>query len=111
MKNNIRESKKIAISILWTISLLIATLFVFITTKLYPTIDLRISMILFFIIDIGFIIALILGVKTKKTSIVIFSVISNGIFFILLSIFIFLLLIAHGISEPWIPPWLFPARS
>ncbi|MCI0763624.1 hypothetical protein [Bacillus sp. TL12] len=100
MKNNIRESKKIAIPILWIISLLIATLLVFITTKLYPTINLQISMILFFIIDIGFIIALILGVMTKKTSIVIFSVISNGIFFILLSIFIFLLLIAHGISEP-----------
>ncbi|PFK31466.1 hypothetical protein COI93_20800 [Bacillus cereus] len=100
MENNIRESKKIAKPIIWTISLLIATLLVFVTTRLYPNTDLRISIILLTIIDIGFIVALVLGIKTKNTSIMIFSIMSNGIFFILLSVFIFLLLLANGISEP-----------
>ncbi|PEY32475.1 hypothetical protein CN354_21055 [Bacillus cereus] len=94
-----REGKKIAKPILWTISSLVATLLVFVITRLYPNTDLQISIVLLAIIDIGFIVALILGVKTKNTSIMIFNVISNGIFFILLSIFIFLLLIANGISE------------
>ncbi|PFD96415.1 hypothetical protein COE15_06060 [Bacillus cereus] len=95
-----RESRKIATPILWTISLLVATLLVFVITRLYPNTNLQISIVLFSIIDIGFIVALILGIKTKNASIMIFSVISNGIFFILLSIFIFLLLVANGISEP-----------
>ncbi|MEN1938576.1 hypothetical protein AAIE21_24285 [Paenibacillus sp. 102] len=99
MENNMRESKTIAKPILWTISLLIATLFVFVTSRLYPNTDLRISIVLLTVIDIGFIVALILGIKTKNASIMIFSVISNGIFFILLSIYIFLLLVANGISE------------
>ncbi|WP_144561199.1 hypothetical protein [Bacillus mycoides] len=100
MENNIQESKKVANPIIWTISLLIATLLVFVTTKLYPNTDLRISIILLTIIDIGFIVAFVLGIKTKNASIMIFSIISNGIFFILLSIIIFLLLLANGISEP-----------
>ncbi|MEY8348854.1 hypothetical protein AALF16_11210 [Bacillus cereus] len=100
MENNIQESKKVAKPILWTIVLLIATLFIFIITRLYPNIDLRISIILLTLIDIGFIVALVLGIKTKNASIMIFSIISNGIFFILLSIIIFLLLLANGISEP-----------
>ncbi|WP_243524994.1 hypothetical protein [Bacillus pseudomycoides] len=99
MGNNMREGKKIAKPILWTISLLVATLLVFVTTRLYPNTDLQISIVLLAIMDIGFIVALILGVKTQNTSIMIFNVISNGIFFILLSIFIFLPLIANGISE------------
>lgn len=100
MENNIQESKNVTKPIIWTISLLIATLLVFVATRLYPNTDLRISILLLAIIDIGFIVTLILGVKTKNASIVIFSTISNSIFFILLSIFIFLLLLANGISEP-----------
>ncbi|MEI4619675.1 hypothetical protein [Bacillus cereus] len=57
MENNMRESKTIAKPILWTISLLIATLFVFVTSRLYPNTDLRISIVLLTIIDIGFIVA------------------------------------------------------
>jgi hypothetical protein len=62
--------------------------------------DLTIPLWLFFAIDIGFIVALVLGVRTKKPSVVWFSIIANSIFFVLLSGVMFLLAIANGISEP-----------
>jgi cation transporter-like permease len=58
------------------------------------------AFVVFFAIDIGFIVALVLGVRTKKPSVVWFSIIANSIFFVLLSGVMFLLAIANGISEP-----------
>lgn len=94
-----RESKKIAIPILWSISLITAAFLIFSTTRLVRNVNLWTLIILFSIIDAGFIIAFILGVKSKKLSIMIFSIILNSICFMLLSIIIFLLLVANGISE------------
>ncbi|WP_421085519.1 hypothetical protein ACN5XJ_17335 [Priestia sp. MF3] len=58
------------------------------------------AFVVFFAIDVGFIVALVLGVRTKKPSVVWFSIITNSIFFVLLSALMFLLAIANGISEP-----------
>ncbi|WP_394556523.1 hypothetical protein [Priestia aryabhattai] len=44
--------------------------------------------------------ALVLGIRTKKPSVMWFSIITNSIFFVLLSALMFLLAIANGISEP-----------
>ncbi|MBE6185399.1 MAG: hypothetical protein E7150_14225 [Bacillus sp. (in: Bacteria)] len=65
-----------------------------------PNTGLWVGIILYLIIDIGFLIAIFLGIKTRKKSIVIFSIISNGIFFILLFLFIFILAFANGILVP-----------
>lgn len=99
-----KESKPI----LLTIMLLTAAFVVFFANRLLPqnsifpseTGDLTILLWLFFAIDIGFIVALVLGVRTKKPSVMWFSIIANSIFFVLLSGLIFLLAIANGISEP-----------
>ncbi|MEB2293551.1 hypothetical protein ABEY50_01370 [Priestia megaterium] len=99
-----KESKPI----LLTVILITVAFVVFFANRLLPqnsifpseTGDLTILLWLFFVIDIGFIVALILGVRTKKPSVVWFSIITNSIFFVLLSGLIFLLAIANGISEP-----------
>ncbi|GAB1765330.1 hypothetical protein [Priestia megaterium] len=94
--------------ILLTVILLAAAFVVFLANRLLPqnsifpseTGDLTIPLWLFFAIDVGFIVALVLGVRTKKQSVVWFSIIANSIFFVLLSGLMFLLAIANGISEP-----------
>ncbi|MFP7487294.1 hypothetical protein SFC65_24390 [Priestia filamentosa] len=99
-----KESKPIILTVL----LLIATFFVVFANWLFPqnsifpnrSGDLTITLWLLSVIDIGFIVALILGIRTKKPSIIWFSIISNGMFFILLSAVMLLLAIANGISEP-----------
>ncbi|WP_129703185.1 hypothetical protein [Priestia megaterium] len=99
-----KENKPIVL----TVILMAAAFVVFFANWLFPqksifpstTGDLTIPLGLFFAIDVGFIVALVLGVRTKKTSFVWFSIIANSIFFVLLSGLIFLLAIANGISEP-----------
>lgn len=94
--------------ILLTVILMAAAFAVFFANWLFPqnlifpseTGDLTILLWLFFTIDVGFIVALILGVRKKKPSVVWFSIIANSIFFVLLSGLMFLLAIANGISEP-----------
>ncbi|MGB3781874.1 hypothetical protein ACQKGA_17920 [Priestia megaterium] len=94
--------------ILLTVILLAAAFVVFFANRLLPqnsifpseTGDLTILLWLFFAIDVGFIVALVLGVRTKRPSVVWFSIIANSIFFVLVSALIFLLAIANGISEP-----------
>ncbi|MCM3643866.1 hypothetical protein V7Z47_22320 [Priestia megaterium] len=95
-------------SIVLTVILLVAAFVVFFANRLLPqnsvfpseTGDLTILLWLFFAIDVGFIVALVLGIRTKKPSVVWFSIIANSIFFVLLSGLIFLLAIANSISEP-----------
>ena len=99
-----KESKPI----LLTVILIAVAFVVFFANRLLPqnsifpseTGDLTIPLGLFFAIDVGFIVALVLGVRTKKPSVVWFSILANSIFFVLLSGLIFLLAIANGISEP-----------
>ncbi|MCM3770275.1 hypothetical protein [Priestia aryabhattai] len=93
--------------ILLTVILLAAAVVVFFADWLFPQNstfpsrrgDLTIPLWLFFAIDVGFIVALVLGVRTKKPSVVWFSIIANSIFFVLLSGVMILLMIANGISE------------
>ena len=94
--------------ILLTVILLVAAFVVFFADWIFPSNsifpnrsgDLTIVLWLFFAIDLGFIVALVLGVRTKKPSVVWFSIIANSIFIVLLSGLMFLLAIANGISEP-----------
>lgn len=87
--------------ILLTLCLLAAVFIVFILSRSFPNSigDLTTTVWIYLFIDMGFIVSLILGVRTKKPSFMWFSIISNGIFFTILSIFIFLLTLANGLSE------------
>ncbi|MCU7712969.1 MULTISPECIES: hypothetical protein [Priestia] len=100
MNSQIQKEKKMGKPIVLTVCLIVATIIVFLISRTFPNMELWISIVLLSIIDIGFIISLILGVRTKKTSVVWFSILANGVFFILLTILIFLLAVANGISEP-----------
>ncbi len=83
-----------------TVVLIIAALLVlFFGSRVY-NLDLRVSIFLFSLIDIGFLVAMILGTKTKQFGIRVLSVISNGIFFIALTLFTLALALAYGISGP-----------
>ncbi|MGE8206862.1 hypothetical protein ACQKP0_20330 [Heyndrickxia sp. NPDC080065] len=99
MKEHQENSKEFHPIILSFVLFLVA-LFVFFTGRSFPNISLWIHICLYFLIDIGFIVSLILGVKVKNTSVKIFSILLNTIFIIPLSVFLFLLLLANGISEP-----------
>ena len=100
MDNQSKENKQAAISLIMTVVLVVAALLVLFIGRSFPNTDLRISIFLFLLIDIGFIVAMILGVKTKQTGIRIISVVSNGIFIVALSFFTFALALAYGLSGP-----------
>lgn len=85
--------------IILTMVLLIAALLVFFIPRLFPGTSLWVGIILFFIIDVGFIVAFVLGMKSKQRSVKVFSIIINGLLFIFLSAIIYLLLLANSIAE------------
>ncbi|WP_338472612.1 hypothetical protein R4Z10_07690 [Niallia sp. XMNu-256] len=88
--------------IILTLALFLVALFVFFffNGRIFPNMNLWIPIILYLLIDIGFIVSLILGIRSKNISVKIFSILSNFTFMIPLSIWLFLLLLANGISEP-----------
>ncbi|CAM4287392.1 hypothetical protein BAMA_04085 [Bacillus manliponensis] len=85
--------------IILTMVLLIAALLVFFIPRLFPGTSLWVGIILFFIIDVGFIVAFVLGMKSKQRSVKVFSIIINGLLFIFLSAIIYLLLLVNSIAE------------
>lgn len=83
-----------------TLSLVLAAIIVLVIGWALPNMNFWVYFFLYGFIDFGFILAMILGIRTKNKPVMIFSVIANSIFFVALSSFIFLLLLGHGISEP-----------
>ncbi|WP_369899572.1 hypothetical protein [Bacillus manliponensis] len=98
MSNDIQPNNQEAKPIILTLFLLIAALLVFFIPRLFPGTSLWVGIILFFIIDVGFIVAFVLGMKSKQRSVKVFSIISNGLLFVFLSTVIYLLLFVKGIS-------------
>ncbi|MGX1265427.1 glucan phosphoethanolaminetransferase (alkaline phosphatase superfamily) [Rossellomorea marisflavi] len=82
-----------------TAVLLVASIIVFPVAKLVKA-DLWLPITLFAIVDAGFVFALILGVKSNRRFVKVFSLLANGTFIVATSFMIYLLLIANGISEP-----------
>nr|WP_295973253.1 hypothetical protein [uncultured Bacillus sp.] len=97
-----QENSKDFYPIILTLVLFLAALIVFVMGRLgvFANIGLWLPICLYALIDIGFIVALILGVKSKNVNVKIFSAISNMIFCILISIYLLLLLIAVAIAGP-----------
>ncbi|MCE4048659.1 hypothetical protein [Bacillus sp. Au-Bac7] len=100
MSEQTQEIRKGFNPIALTVTLLVLAFIVFSVFRYFPNVHMLVSITLYFIIDIGFIVAMILGIKTKDKPIMVFSIISNSIFFVLLSLFTFLLLVAYGIGGP-----------
>ena len=65
-----------------------------------PNLNLWNLIFLYILIDIGFLVSLILGAKSKISAVKVFSILSNMALMIPLSILIYLLLLANGMSEP-----------
>lgn len=100
MKADAQENQKEVQPIGLTVILVIAALAILLIFRQFPNTSLWISMGLYLLIDIGFLVAMFWGIRTKKMPIILFSVLANGIFFLVMSVFIFLLMVANGISEP-----------
>lgn len=86
--------------IILTVILAIAAVAVLLIFWQFPNANSWISICLYLVIDIGFLAAMLWGIRTRKIPIVVFSVLANGAFFVLLSIFVYLLMLGHGMSEP-----------
>ncbi|WP_243292160.1 hypothetical protein [Bacillus sp. FJAT-47783] len=86
---------------LTAILFLTAAIFLFLPREVKGT-NLWIAVTIYAIIDIGFLVAMIWGIRTKSKAIVVFSVLANSVLFIGVTIFIFLLLATIGIAGPFI---------
>ncbi len=99
---NILKQQKEFYPIILTFFLFLSAFFVFffINGRIFQNISLWIPVSLYFLIDIGFVIAIILGIRSPNSTVKIFSILSNIALMVPLSIGLFLLLLANGLSEP-----------
>lgn len=97
---NQRGNKQAALSLILTVVLVIVALLVFPIARSFPNSDLRIFIGIYILIDIGFIVAMILGIKTKQIGIRVLSIVSNGFFFVAVTFVALVLALANGLSEP-----------
>lgn len=99
--NILKQHKEFNPIILPLVLFLVALLIFFVFNgRVFPNMNLWIPIFLYILIDIGFMVLLILGVRSKNKTVKVFSILLNIELMILLSICIFLLLLANGISEP-----------
>lgn len=100
MEYKVEGNKSAMNPIVLSVSLIIAAFLILVKKSWLPNLSLWVDIGLYFLIDIGFIIAMIMGIRTKYKPVMIFSIIANSIFFIFMTIFVLLLAFAMGISEP-----------
>lgn len=100
METRTQETFTEAKPIVLTLSLVLAAIIVLVIGWQLPNVNFWVYFFVYGLIDFGFILAMILGIRTKNKPVMIFSIIANSICFAALSSFIFLLLLGHGISEP-----------
>lgn len=99
---NILKQQKEFFPIILTFFLFLSAFFVFffINGRIFQNISLWIPISLYFLIDIGFVIASIFGIRSPNSTVKMFSILSNIALMIPLSIWLYLLLLANGLSEP-----------
>lgn len=93
-----QKNKKEFISISLTLVLLLAAIAVFLFVR-GPNLNLWIPIRFYLLIDIGLLASLLIGVQSNNKSIKLFSILSNITFMIPISVWIYFLLLANGISE------------
>ena len=94
-----KESKKDVYPILLTLILLVLSLVIFFIVR-GPNLNLWVPISLYGLIDFGFLVALIWGAFSKNIVVKVFSILGNATFMVGMSAFVYLLLLAQGISEP-----------
>ncbi|TRZ38480.1 hypothetical protein CEQ21_24130 [Niallia circulans] len=83
-----------------TVALIIAAFLVLVLSRVIQNINLWVVIVIYFLIDIGFIVAMVIGIRTKIKPVVIISILGNSVLFVFMTIFVLLLTLAMGISEP-----------
>lgn len=99
MESELQVIRKESRPIIFTLILVIATFVVFFISRFVNEPYLTICLWLFALIDIGFIVSMVMGIRTKKINIIILSVIVNSLCFVILTIFLLLVSFGIGISE------------
>ncbi len=93
-----QKNKKEFISISLTLVLFLAAIAVFLFVR-GPNLNLWIPVSLYLLIDIGLLASLLIGVQSNNKSIKLFSILSNITVMIPISVWVYFLLLANGISE------------
>lgn len=93
-----QKNKKEFISISLTLVLFLAAMAVFLFVR-GPNLNLWIPISLYLLIDIGLLVSLLIGVQSNNKSIKLFSILSNITVMIPISVWVYFLLLANGISE------------
>lgn len=99
MESNLQVIRKESRPIIFTFILVIATFAVFFISRFVNEPYLTICLWLFALIDIGFIVSMVMGIRTKKANIIILSVFVNSLCFAILTIFLLLVSFGIGFSE------------
>ncbi|MFJ8087055.1 hypothetical protein ACIQ7N_02415 [Lysinibacillus sp. NPDC095746] len=99
MESDLQVIRKESRPIIFTLILVIATFAVFFISRFVNEPYLIICLWLFALIDIGFIVSMVMGIRTKKANIIILSVFVNSLCFVILTIFLLLVSFGIGISE------------
>ncbi|MEY9971961.1 hypothetical protein ABH966_002334 [Lysinibacillus sp. RC46] len=99
MESDLQDIRKESRPIIFTLILVIATFAVFFISRFVNEPYLTICLWLFALIDIGFIVSMVMGIRTKKTNIIILSVFVNSLCFVILTIFLLLVSFGIGFSE------------
>ncbi|PAD89414.1 hypothetical protein CHH55_03165 [Niallia circulans] len=93
-----QKNKKEFISLILTLFLFLASIAVFLFVR-RSNLTLWIPISLYLLIDLGLLVSLIIGIQSNNKSIKIFSILSNIILMIPITIWTYFLLLANGISE------------
>lgn len=93
-----QKIKKEFLSIGLTLVLFLAAIAVFLFVR-GPNLNLWIPISFYLLIDIGLLVSLLIGVHSNHKSIKLFSILSNITVMIPISVWIYFLLLANGISE------------
>ena len=90
------KNKMAAVSLILPVLLLIGILLLSLESVVLAD---KVHIGLLWILDLGFLVAIYLAIRTKQVGIIVLSCISNGVFFIVLTMYCLLMMFALGFSE------------
>ncbi|WP_214849175.1 hypothetical protein [Exiguobacterium sp. s193] len=89
-------------SLILTFLLFLVSLLLFfgLNGRTFPNMTLWVPISLYSLVGVGYVISLVIGLRSKNNFIKIFSLLANLMLLLPLVIWVYLLLLANGISEP-----------
>ncbi|AJH78027.1 MULTISPECIES: hypothetical protein [Heyndrickxia] len=100
MGDSFKNKKKDGKPIFLTLILLMAAIVFLMIIRQIQNVNLWVVVIFYSMIDMGFLVAMIWGIRTKNKPVVVLSVLLNGVLFIGGAVFTYLLLVAIAIGGP-----------